>query len=87
MLLSNWLLRDYSNMTMVIGILTAAPWIVVMTTTITDMEAVQNAFSPSMEVFYQATESKPMATFLQAYLTLLYYSKIQYSDARIPLTK
>jgi hypothetical protein len=71
---------------MVIGVLTATPWIVVMATTITDMEAVQNAFSPSMEVFHQATGSKPMATFLQAYLTLLYYSKIRYPSIRISLT-
>ncbi|KAB8206400.1 amino acid transporter [Aspergillus parasiticus] len=62
------------NMTMVIGVLTAVPWIVVMATVITDLEAVQKAFLPSMEIFYQATGNKVAATVLQAYLTLLYYT-------------
>ncbi|GAB1193239.1 hypothetical protein APSETT444_002442 [Aspergillus pseudonomiae] len=60
-------------MTMFIGVLTAVPWIVVMATVITDLEAVQTAFLPSMEIFYQATGNKVAATILQAYLTLLYY--------------
>ncbi|KAF7588341.1 hypothetical protein BBP40_005869 [Aspergillus hancockii] len=62
------------NMTMVIGILTAVPWIVAMATVITDLEKVQTAFLPSMEVFYQATGSKAAAAVLQAYLTILYYT-------------
>ncbi|KAI9043603.1 amino acid transporter [Aspergillus affinis] len=62
------------NMTVVIGILTAVPWVIVMVTVIRDMEAVQKAFLPSLEVFYQATGSKAVATFMQSYLTLLYYS-------------
>lgn len=59
---------------MLIGILTVIPWIIGMVCVIQDMEAVQNAFLPSLEVFYQATGSKAVASFLQAYLTLLYYS-------------
>ncbi|KAE8337215.1 hypothetical protein BDV24DRAFT_154536 [Aspergillus arachidicola] len=62
------------NMTMVIGALAAVPWIVVMATVITDLEAVQKAFLPRMEIFYQATGNKVAATVLQAYLTLLYYA-------------
>ena len=72
---------------MVIGILTAVPWIVIITITIKDMEAVQNSFSPSIEVFHQATGSKPMTTFLQSYLTLLYYSKQPAANIHISLTK
>ncbi|KAE8147897.1 amino acid transporter [Aspergillus avenaceus] len=64
------------NMTMVIGILTAVPWTLVVTLVISDMDAVQKSFLPSIEVFYQATGSKSMATFLQTYLTLLYYTCI-----------
>ncbi|PLB49685.1 amino acid transporter [Aspergillus steynii IBT 23096] len=62
------------NMTVLIGVVTAVPWAVAMVAVIQDIEAVQKAFLPSLEVFYQATGSKPVATFLQAYLTLLYYS-------------
>ena len=65
-------------MTMVIGVLTAVPWIVVMVTVITDLEAVQTAFLPSMEIFYQATGNKVATTILQSYLTLLYYSMVPY---------
>lgn len=71
-------------MTMVIGILTAVPWIVVMATVITDLEAVQKAFLPSMEIFYQATGNKVAATILQAYLTLLYYSMVPYPGPSPP---
>lgn len=58
---------------MIIGIVTSLPWVLVMMTVIDDLQGVQKAFLPSLEVFYQATRSKPVATFLQAYLTLLYY--------------
>ncbi|KAL5361180.1 amino acid/polyamine transporter I [Aspergillus floccosus] len=64
------------NLTMLIGILTVIPWIIVMVCVIQDMEAVQSAFLPSLEVFYQATGSKAVASFLQAYLTFLYYTCI-----------
>lgn len=46
-----------------------------MTTVIQDMEAVQNAFLPSLELFHQATGNKAAAAALQVYLTFLYYSK------------
>ncbi|KAJ5678945.1 amino acid transporter [Penicillium macrosclerotiorum] len=39
-----------------------------------DMEAVQNSFLPSLELFYQGTGSKAAAACLQAYLTILYYT-------------
>ncbi|PIG88499.1 GABA permease [Aspergillus arachidicola] len=47
-----------------------------MATVITDLEAVQKAFLPSMEIFYQATGNKVAATVLQAYLTLLYFTTV-----------
>ncbi|KAE8354855.1 amino acid transporter [Aspergillus coremiiformis] len=62
------------NITMAIGVLTAVLWILVMTIGITDLHAVQTAFLPSMEAFYQGTGNKVAATILQAYLTLLYYT-------------
>ncbi|OJJ30922.1 hypothetical protein ASPWEDRAFT_62284 [Aspergillus wentii DTO 134E9] len=62
------------NLTMVIGILTAVPWIVAMTSVVQDMEAVQNSFLPSLELFYQATGNRAVAAFLQVYLTFLYYT-------------
>lgn len=59
---------------MVLGVATAAPWMVVMMSSVQDMDAVQRAFVPSLEIYYQATGSKAVATFLQAYMTVLYYS-------------
>lgn len=46
-----------------------------MTSVIHDIEAVQNSFLPSLELFHQATGSKAAAAALQIYLTILYYSK------------
>ncbi|KAJ5097065.1 amino acid transporter [Penicillium angulare] len=62
------------NPTILLGILTLVPWIIAMTTVIQDMEAVQNAFLPSLELFHQATGSKAAAAALQIYLTILYYN-------------
>lgn len=61
---------------MLVGMITAVPWILVAATLIQDLEAVQNSFLPCLELFYQATGSKSAATFMQAYMTLLYYSCI-----------
>lgn len=60
---------------MIIGVTTAVPWILAMTFCIQDLGAVQTALLPSLELFHQATGSRGVATFLQAYLTFLYYSK------------
>ncbi|GLB07883.1 hypothetical protein AtubIFM57258_003251 [Aspergillus tubingensis] len=38
------------------------------------IDSVQNSFLPSLELFYQATNSKAAAAVLQAYLTILYYT-------------
>jgi len=62
---------------MVVGMVTAVPWILAAATLIQDMESVQNSFLPSLELFYQATKSKSAATFMQAYMTLLYYCKVE----------
>ncbi|PLB40464.1 putative choline transport protein [Aspergillus candidus] len=64
------------NSAMVLGVATAAPWMVVMMSSVQDMDAVQRAFVPSLEIYYQATGSKAVATFLQAYMTVLYYTCI-----------
>lgn len=60
---------------MVVGMVTAVPWILSAATLIQDMESVQNSFLPSLELFHQATGSKAAATFMQAYMTLLYYCR------------
>ncbi len=73
-MLTVWLTR-FRNMTILIGVLTLVPWIIAMTCSIQDIEAVQNAFVPSLELFYQATGSKAAAAVLQVYLTFLYYSE------------
>lgn len=56
-----------------VGMMTAVPWILSVICLIQDVESVQNSFLPSLELSYQATGSKGVATFLQAYLTMLYY--------------
>lgn len=71
---------------MIIGASTAVPWILAMAFCIHDLEAIQTSSLPSLELFYQATGSKGTATFLQAYLTLLYYSMSIPSISR-PLSK
>ncbi|KAL4867648.1 hypothetical protein BDV12DRAFT_186568 [Aspergillus spectabilis] len=64
------------NTTMALGISTAVPFIIVLLLGIQDMGAVQNAWIPSLEAFYQATGSKVVATFLQACLAALYFATI-----------
>ncbi|KAI4717885.1 hypothetical protein E4T48_05892 [Aureobasidium sp. EXF-10727] len=63
-----------SNLTMVIGVVTSVAWIIVILLVIEDVEAVQTSFLPNLEVLYQATKSKPVASFIQAYMTLLYFT-------------
>ncbi|OJJ75768.1 hypothetical protein ASPBRDRAFT_117010 [Aspergillus brasiliensis CBS 101740] len=62
------------NLTILIGVLTLMPWIIAMTCVIQDIDSVQNSFLPSLELFYQATNSKAAAAALQVYLTILYYT-------------
>ncbi|KAH8130097.1 hypothetical protein ACSS6W_008232 [Trichoderma asperelloides] len=64
------------NMTMLIGVVTSVIWILVILAVTQDMGAVQAASLPNIEVMYQATRSKSVATFLQSYMTLLYYTCI-----------
>ncbi|GKZ32101.1 hypothetical protein AbraIFM66950_001240 [Aspergillus brasiliensis] len=65
------------NLTILIGVLTLIPWIIAMTCVIQDINSVQNSFLPSLELFYQATNSKAAAAALQVYLTMLYYSNLR----------
>ncbi|EGX88592.1 choline transport protein, putative [Cordyceps militaris CM01] len=59
---------------MFIGVVTSVIWIVVILLVTQDMSAAQAASLPNIEVMYQATGSKSVATFLQSYMTLLYYT-------------
>lgn len=70
---------------MLIGVTTSIAWIIVMLVVTKDVVAIQNSDLPSLEIFYQATGSKAAATFMQAYLTLLYYSK-SYSNINFQKT-
>ncbi|EIT74507.1 amino acid transporter [Aspergillus oryzae 100-8] len=69
------LLTVGSNLGVLVGVMTAVPWVTVMLCGIHDIDAVHKAFIPSMEVYYQATGSKVGATALQAFMTFLYWSK------------
>ncbi|KAJ0422656.1 amino acid/polyamine transporter I [Aspergillus carlsbadensis] len=64
------------NVTMFIGITTAIPFIIVLLCGTRDMDAVQNAFLPILEIFYQMTGSRAVATLLQACLAGLYFSTV-----------
>ena len=69
------------NLTILLGVITSVPWIIAMTCVIQDMDAVQSAFLPSLELFYQGTGSKAAAACLQVYLTVLYYSMVEHQSA------
>ncbi|KAL2866926.1 amino acid/polyamine transporter I [Aspergillus lucknowensis] len=64
------------NTTMVLCVATAIPFTAVLLGGIQDLDAVQDAWIPSLEIFYQATRSRAVATFLQACLAVLYFSTI-----------
>ncbi|PLN79374.1 putative choline transport protein [Aspergillus taichungensis] len=64
------------NVAMMLAVVTAVPWTIIMMSSVQDMSSVQEAFVPSLEIYYQATGSKAVATLLQAYMTLLYYTCI-----------
>ncbi|KAI4105688.1 MAG: hypothetical protein L6R37_002587 [Teloschistes peruensis] len=58
---------------MAIGFVTAFPLSLVLMFGITDIHAVLESGLPSMEVFYQITQSKGIATFMMCWVTLVYY--------------
>ncbi|KAF9883909.1 hypothetical protein FE257_002652 [Aspergillus nanangensis] len=62
------------NTAMGMGILTTLPVSIVIVGTLTDMAAVQQAYLPSLEAFYQATGSKAAGTVLQVLLTASIYA-------------
>ncbi|KAL6411911.1 amino acid permease [Ilyonectria robusta] len=66
-------LPQVMNTTMLIGVVTTVPLAVAYMFCIQDIDAVIASPLPSMELFYQATGSKVMATFLQAWTTAVYY--------------
>lgn len=63
------------NMTIIIGLVTGLPFIIAMMFVIKDIDAVRSAVLPSLEVFYQATDSRAAALGLQIILTILFYSR------------
>ncbi|KAL3474264.1 amino acid/polyamine transporter I [Aspergillus californicus] len=64
------------NATMLLSILTAIPFTIVLLGGIRDIDAVQKAWIPTIEVFYQTTGSRAIATFLQGCLALLYFTVV-----------
>lgn len=60
---------------MIIGLVTGVPFIIAMMFVIRDVDAVRSAPLPSLEAFYQATQSKSAALGLQGILTVLFYSE------------
>ncbi|PTU20299.1 hypothetical protein P175DRAFT_0510223 [Aspergillus ochraceoroseus IBT 24754] len=62
------------NMTTLIGLLGVIPWVIGVLCGIDDVDAVQRAFVPSLEAYYQVTGSKAAATFLQACIALICYN-------------
>ncbi|KAJ3562132.1 hypothetical protein NPX13_g8679 [Xylaria arbuscula] len=72
------------NLTMLIGIITALPFMIVMMLVVKDIDAVRNSPLPSLELFYQATSSKPATLGLQSLLTILYYSRLTQTAAALP---
>ncbi|BCS30454.1 uncharacterized protein APUU_80757A [Aspergillus puulaauensis] len=61
------------NTTMALGLLTTIPFAIVLLLGMQDVQAVQDAWIPSLQAFYQATGSKSVATGLQVCLVLLYF--------------
>ncbi|KAL4932349.1 amino acid permease-domain-containing protein [Aspergillus undulatus] len=64
------------NTTMALGLTTAIPFIIVVLLGISDVPAVQEAYIPTLEAFYQATGRKAVAVGLQGCLVLLYYTVV-----------
>ncbi|KAI9375587.1 amino acid/polyamine transporter I [Aspergillus egyptiacus] len=64
------------NTTVVLGISTALPFTIVLLSNIQDIDAVQNAWLPCLEAFYQATGNRAVATVLQACLAFLYFNTV-----------
>ncbi|KAL4804026.1 amino acid/polyamine transporter I [Aspergillus unguis] len=64
------------NTTMAVGIITTIPFVVVLLLGIHDIQAVQEAWIPSLEAFYQATGCKAAAVVLQGLLVVLFYTVV-----------
>lgn len=61
---------------MAIGFSTAFPLFLALMFSVTDLDAVLNSSLPSMEVFYQITQSRSLATFMMTWVLVTYYSKV-----------
>ncbi|KAI4204342.1 MAG: hypothetical protein LQ346_001614 [Caloplaca aetnensis] len=61
---------------MAIGFSTAFPLFLALMFSVTDLDAVLDSSLPSMEVFYQVTQSRGLATFMMTWVLLTYYTAI-----------
>ncbi|KAI4123416.1 MAG: hypothetical protein LQ338_005269 [Usnochroma carphineum] len=61
------------NLTMAIGFSTAFPLFLALMFGVTDIDAVLNSSLPSMQIFYQISQSKGIATFMMCWVVVVYY--------------
>ncbi|OQV06268.1 hypothetical protein CLAIMM_10863 [Cladophialophora immunda] len=65
-------LPECLNTTLAIGVVTTVPLLTVMMFTMLDIDAVTSSALPSIELFYQVTGSKGVATFMLVWITIIY---------------
>lgn len=58
-----------------IGFVTAFPMFLALMFAVTDIDAILNSSLPSMQMFYQITQSRGIATFMMCWVVVLYYSR------------
>lgn len=61
------------NMTMGIGFVTAFPMFLALMFAVTDIDAILNSNLPSLQMFYQITQNRSVATFMMCWVIVLYY--------------
>ncbi|KAL4793872.1 amino acid/polyamine transporter I [Aspergillus venezuelensis] len=71
---AGWTVARAINWTMALGLATAVPFIIVLLLGIKDINAVQEAYMPSLEAFHQGSGSRVIATWLQSCLVVLYFT-------------
>ena len=63
---------------MTLGLVTAVAFIVVLLLGIKDINAVQEAYMPSLKAFHQGSGSKVIATALQSCLVVMFFSTVNH---------
>ncbi|CUM68461.1 uncharacterized protein PRCAT00006186001 [Priceomyces carsonii] len=61
------------NATLIIGFMSVFPLMIALLFGMTDIDAVLSSSCPSLELFYQNTNNKAVATFLQVWLTIVLF--------------